>query len=323
MSLCLYVGGAFEPNEFVFLDAILERGMTFVDGGANDGIYSLFAARRVGPGGTVLAVEPSGREHRRLLANLERNPDMRVIPVRAALGRAPGEALLAVAEVGHEGQNTIGESVSNPKVATAKHETVPMTTLDGLVEEHGLARVDVVKLDVEGSEVDALLGARKTIERFHPVIQIEAETERLASQGRTKDELRQLLDELDYGCSSSTRRAGNSEPHDLPTSPRETRSPCLPADASRLRRPRRRTAPRRLNYDVGARQRSRLDVAAAGAVSPVVDRSNCRSRPGVSAPYLLRPGRRGATGHVARDPRRERQARRPWMVSTAVPGLRA
>ena len=166
--------------------------MTFVDGGANDGIYSLFAARRVGPGGAVLAVEPSGREHRRLLANLERNPDMRVIPVRAALGRAPGEALLAVAEVGHEGQNTIGESVSNPKVATAKHETVPMTTLDGLVEEHGLARVDVVKLDVEGSEVDALLGARKTIERFHPVIQIEAETERLASQGRTKDELRQL-----------------------------------------------------------------------------------------------------------------------------------
>lgn len=123
---------------------------------------------------------------------------MGLIPVRAALGRAPGEALLAIAEVGHEGQNTIGETVSNPKVAAAKHETVPMTTLDGLVEEHVLARVDVVKLDVEGSEVDALLGAGKTIERFHPVIQVEAETERLASQGRTKDELRQLLGELDY-----------------------------------------------------------------------------------------------------------------------------
>ena len=44
--------------------------MTFIDLGANEGLYSLFAARRVGPTGTVIAVEPSAREYERLVANL-------------------------------------------------------------------------------------------------------------------------------------------------------------------------------------------------------------------------------------------------------------
>jgi FkbM family methyltransferase len=198
MSLCLYVGGSFEPNEFVFLDAVLADGMTFIDGGANDGIYSLFAARRVGRNGTVLAVEPSAREFARLLANLTLNRRLQVTAVRAALGGEEGKADLAVAELGHEGQNTMGASVSNPKVATAGHETVSVTTVDALVEAHNLGRVDVIKLDVEGSEVDALLGARRTIERFQPLIQVEMESERLASQGRTKDDLRGLLAAANY-----------------------------------------------------------------------------------------------------------------------------
>ena len=219
MSLCLYVGGAFEPNEFVFLDTLLRPGMTFVDGGANDGIYSLFAGRRVGQAGTVLAIEPSDREHRRLLANLARNPKVGVTPVRAALGREPGEAVLAVAEAGHEGQNTIGPSVSNPKVVTAAHETVQVTTLDLLVERHRLSRVDVVKLDVEGSEVDALLGAREMIARFRPVLQVEVEAERLASQGRTKDELRQLLGELDYELFVFDTQTGRLRPAIAPGEP--------------------------------------------------------------------------------------------------------
>ena len=47
-SLCLYVCGSFEPNEFAFLDKVLRPGMVFVDVGANDGYYTLFAAQKVG-----------------------------------------------------------------------------------------------------------------------------------------------------------------------------------------------------------------------------------------------------------------------------------
>ena len=65
-SLCLYVAGSFEPNEFAFLDGVVRPGMTFIDVGANEGYFTLFAARRVGRAGRVVSVEPSSRERRQL-----------------------------------------------------------------------------------------------------------------------------------------------------------------------------------------------------------------------------------------------------------------
>jgi FkbM family methyltransferase len=198
LSLCLYAGGAFEPNEFAFLRAVLEPGMVFLDGGANDGLYSLYAARRVAPDGRVFAVEPSAREFQRLQANLALNRLTNVETLQIALGSEPGESTLAIAESGHEGQNTIGATVSNPKVTTSAHETVRVKTIDGLVGELGLDRLDFVKLDIEGSEVDALDGARQALARFRPIVLLEAEDERLASQQRTKQDLLRIVDEIGY-----------------------------------------------------------------------------------------------------------------------------
>ena len=198
MSLCLYVGGSFEPNEFVFLQAVLKPGMVFLDGGANDGLYSLFAARRVGPSGVVVAVEPSKREYERLVANLGLNRLAGVRPLKVALGRERGSGMLAIAEEGHEGQNTIGARVSNPTVQTTRHETVRVETIDELVGGEGLKRLDFVKLDVEGSEVDVLEGARSAIARFKPLMLLEAEDERLASQERTKADFVRVVTGLGY-----------------------------------------------------------------------------------------------------------------------------
>ena len=92
-SLCLYVCGSFEPNEFAFLDQVLKPGMVFVDVGANDGYFTLFAARRLGPTGRVIAVEPSSRERVNLQRNVEAQPARpmsTVVPL--ALGAAPGTA---------------------------------------------------------------------------------------------------------------------------------------------------------------------------------------------------------------------------------------
>ena len=61
-----------------------------------------------------------------------------------------------------------------------------------------LSRLDLIKLDIEGSEVDALHGAKTTITRFQPTILLEAEEQRLAGQGRTKADLARALDELGY-----------------------------------------------------------------------------------------------------------------------------
>jgi FkbM family methyltransferase len=238
LSYCLYVGGSFEPNEFAFLGDVLRPGMVFIDGGANDGLYSLFAARRVGPRGTVVAVEPSRREYNRLLANVRLNGLETVIAVQAALGATPGDATLAIAELGHEGQNTIGSGVSNPNVRTASHEhvRVRVQTLDELVADQRLARVDVVKLDVEGSEVHALEGARHVIERHRPLLLVEAEDERLQSQDSTKADLFGLIAQIGYRVYVFDEATGRPRPArtaeafegNMVAAPDDWRRPTLP-----------------------------------------------------------------------------------------------
>jgi FkbM family methyltransferase len=219
LSLCLYAGGSFEPNEFAFLRAVLGPGMVFLDGGANDGLYSLYAARRIAPEGRVFAVEPSTREFERLEANLALNRLTNVETLQLALGSKAGESTLAIAESGHEGQNTIGATVSNPKVTTSAHETVPVKTIDGLVVELGLDRLDFVKLDIEGSEVDALDGARQAFARFRPVVLLEAEDERLASQQRTKQDLLRIVDDIGYELWVFDQKTTQLRPPRLPDEP--------------------------------------------------------------------------------------------------------
>jgi FkbM family methyltransferase len=198
LSLCLFAGGSFEPNEFAFLRAFLQPGMIVLDGGANDGLYSLYSARRVGRNGRVLAVEPSAREFDRLIMNVKLNRLGNVRPLRAALLDRVGEATLAIAEPGHEGLNAIGNFASSATVRTVSHERVAHTTIDALVEDEQLERLDFVKLDLEGSEVAALEGSRAAVSRFRPIILLEAEDERLASQGKTKQELADVVKELGY-----------------------------------------------------------------------------------------------------------------------------
>lgn len=198
LSQAIFVGRSFEPNEFALLDALLEPGMVFVDGGANEGVYSLVAAQRVGSSGRVLAFEPSPREHERLLANLRLNRLDNVVTWQAALDERPGTATLALADFGHEGQNTIGDVVANPRVQTAGLISVEATTLDRAVAEAGVTRVDVIKLDVEGYEPAVLRGASQTLKRFAPVLQLELEEQALATHGFSKAELVQLLAAAGY-----------------------------------------------------------------------------------------------------------------------------
>src|SRR5436305_11165915 len=81
--------------------------MTFIDGGANEGVYTLFAAARVGSNGAVWAFEPSRRELARLNANIDVNRfSVRVLPI--ALADFSGEGRLTIAGYEHEGQNTLG-----------------------------------------------------------------------------------------------------------------------------------------------------------------------------------------------------------------------
>lgn len=191
-SLCLYVCGSFEPNEFNFLDRLLKPGMVFVDVGANDGYYTLFAARRVGPEGRVVSVEPSSRERGHLERNLARNGIGNVEVVPAALGAAAGHADLHLAHGVHTGHNTLGR-FAHDDVVSARVERVPLETLDAVVGRLALPQVDVVKIDVEGGEANVISGARTVLSSMRPVLMMELSDGALRAQGSSEAVLLETL----------------------------------------------------------------------------------------------------------------------------------
>ena len=148
----------------------LSPGDTAIDIGANIGAYSLAFAKWVGDTGRVLAVEPSPEAYRGLTTLLGLNGvEGTVTTLNVAVTDEIGE--VSFVESGASGSNHVADSaeqLSNECI------TVPSTTVDTLVKTHAI-RPKLIKIDVEGHELDVLKGARETIAAFRGDMAIFAE----------------------------------------------------------------------------------------------------------------------------------------------------
>jgi FkbM family methyltransferase len=191
LSRQIYVAGCIDPNEFAFLDRFLQPSMVLIDAGANEGIYTVFAAKRVGPEGTVWAFEPSRRELARLERNLElNNLSARIFPL--ALADYNGQTEMTIAGYGHEGQNTLSQNTF-ASIEVARKERIEVARLDDLVDRNPLPRLDLIKVDVEGAELRLLQGASQTLRRYRPVVLLEVCENSLRNQGSSREELMEFL----------------------------------------------------------------------------------------------------------------------------------
>lgn len=157
--------GLEERNELRVLQMLLQPGHTFVDCGANIGLWTLVASRKVEPGGLVVAFEPQPTTYGRLLANVRANGCENARCVQAALGDRSGSAYVRL-----DGQHNCATMLSEP---TGSSAAVPVTRLDSELE--GL-KVDGCKIDVEGSELEVVEGARGLLERERPWLCVEFNT---------------------------------------------------------------------------------------------------------------------------------------------------
>jgi FkbM family methyltransferase len=151
--------GMYAPQETRMVRRWLRPGHTFVDVGANWGYFALIGAERVGPAGRVLALEPDARMYDLLRANLERNRLHWALPLPAAAAEGAGTARLAVWPdgTGNRGVSSLELDGTGVEVQTV--------ALDSLLDEHGLDRVDLVKIDVEGAEARVLRGMTDGLSR--------------------------------------------------------------------------------------------------------------------------------------------------------------
>lgn len=163
----LYTTGGYEPEETAFLRATLKPGMAMVDVGANIGYFTNLAASLVGPLGRVIAIEPEPENLALLSANVRRNGHSAVTICACAVGDRPGESSLQLSDW-NKGHHRL-----RPHNSSGTAIKVPVETVDLLVKSHGLERVDIVKMDVEGYEPAVLAGMTQTVSRDRPIIVTE------------------------------------------------------------------------------------------------------------------------------------------------------
>jgi len=148
----------------------LKPGMTVIDVGANVGVYTFTAARRVGPRGRVLAVEPFSGCLRCLEETCRINELDWVKICGGAASDRIGTARLQLYTASELNEIITGD-VEEP--VHGSFEEVPCFTLDSLVEQENVNRVDYLKIDAEGHEMSVLIGSEKILSKFFPIILYE------------------------------------------------------------------------------------------------------------------------------------------------------
>ena len=171
VTAVLLAEGDWFEQEMEFWRNSLKPGMTVIDVGANVGVYTFSAAPRVGPTGRVLAVEPFSGCLRCLEETCRINElDWVKICAGAASDRI-GTARLHLYTASELNEIVTGD-VEEP-VQLGSFEEVPCFTLDSLVEQENVNRVDYLKIDAEGHEMSVLIGSEKILSEFFPIILYE------------------------------------------------------------------------------------------------------------------------------------------------------
>ena len=147
--------------------AFLSPGGVAIDVGANLGEWAVPLARRVGPAGRVLAVEPAPRAAAALDKTLVANALVQAEVIHCAVGNHDGTAKFAVPIVSSVRVDT-GTARIGPAAAGQEALKVVLRSLDLLAAEHRLDRIDLIKIDVEGSERQVLDGARRDTRALSP-----------------------------------------------------------------------------------------------------------------------------------------------------------
>ncbi len=189
--------GDFEGEERQFLNAFLRPGDTFVDIGANLGLFSLIAAHLVGPKGRVHAFEPCAKTLERLRGNVALNRFTNVTVHDLALSDSAGPREMVMAVDGMDAWNSLAQPYMGGNYTT---ETIRTDTWDAFAEAHGLGNgVALMKIDVEGWEAPVLAGARGMLSRPDaPILQVEFTDDAAKAAGHSCADVYRLLEEFGY-----------------------------------------------------------------------------------------------------------------------------
>lgn len=189
-SAMIYCNGLPDYHEMLFLKRYLRKGDTFVDVGANIGVYTVIAETIIGPEGRVIAFEPGCEAADRFRENITLNQFANVTFYQAALG----------ARVGRETFLTGRDTTNRLSGGGLLERNGASVEVDVLVLDDIFAGVqaDLGKMDIEGAEPLAMLGAERALSRATPPVWLLEMNGSLHEFGYSEEDFAAFLENAGY-----------------------------------------------------------------------------------------------------------------------------
>jgi FkbM family methyltransferase len=157
----IYFTGTYEKGTLYIIKNILNKGDTFIDVGANIGLMSVFASKVIGGSGKVIAFEPNPNTLALLKNNIELNKCTNITTSDYAIGNANETAKIYDRWDSNRGSATL----IKPEKSTDSYD-IKISTLSDVLSDS--QKIDLIKLDIEGYELEALKGAENILKRDIP-----------------------------------------------------------------------------------------------------------------------------------------------------------
>jgi len=190
-EFCLFYGLP-EPS-LLYLFSFIKSGFVVLDIGANIGFAALNFATRCKQG-HVYAYEPDDLNFRKLQRNVSLNPFCNISIYRKGLGEFSATPQLMRLNKHHSGMNRIQSAVTEG----LQSEKIEVVRLDDEVTLMNLNDINLIKIDVEGYELNVVHGGLKTIRKFKPILFIELIEGNLRQYGQSSETLVKLVRGLGY-----------------------------------------------------------------------------------------------------------------------------
>lgn len=182
------------------LKTLVTEGMTVLDVGANIGEITLLAAKRVGAKGRVVSFEPVTSNFNKLKKNVELNNFKNVTLIKEGLG---AEAQKNISIYPSSGNSSSDEnhglaSLFNNNKFENPIDYISIEKMDDIVNELRLSRIDLIKIDIEGGEMDCLIGAQSTLKKYRPMLIVEVQEHTSQQAGWSGLQLFEYLEKFNY-----------------------------------------------------------------------------------------------------------------------------